>query len=188
MPKTFWQSVVFTFITATLMVLIMSSYNMLLRTNGQLWFVGWNNFLAELSCALPLALLIAGRYAPMLAHKLLGDKASRIAKSITITFCIAAIMVPTMSLFVLVRKVGIDNLSWPLYGKAIFSNFIVAFPIQVLFLGYLVRKLFRRSIGVKYKWRNYLTGMTPYLQNKGTIMATKAVLILNALTICVFSI
>lgn len=76
MPKTFWQSVVFTFITATLMVLIMSSYNMLLRTNGQLWFVGWNNFLAELSCALPLALLIAGRYAPTLAHKLLDDKVS----------------------------------------------------------------------------------------------------------------
>ena len=188
MPKTFWQSVVFTFITATLMVLIMSSYNMLLRTNGQLWFVGWNNFLAELSCALPLALLIAGRYAPTLAHKLLDDKASRIAMGITITFFIAAIMVPSMSLFVLVRKVGIDNLSWSLYSKSISYNFIVAFPVQVLFLGYLVRKLFRQSIGVKYKWRSYLASVTPYLHNKFTILSTKAILIVNALTICVFSV
>lgn len=170
------------------MVLIMSSYNMLLRTNGQFWFVGWNNFFAELFCALPLALLVAGRYAPTWARKLLGNKASHRAMGITTTFFIATIMVSTMSLFVLVRKVGIDNLSWPLYGKAIFYNFIVAFPVQVLFLGYLVRKLFRQSIGVKYKWRNYLMSITPYLQNKGTIMATKTVLILNALTICVFSI
>lgn len=48
MPKTFWQSLFFSTIMATFMVLIMSSYNILLHNNGKLWFAGWTNLLTEL--------------------------------------------------------------------------------------------------------------------------------------------
>ena len=185
MPKTFWQSVVFTTIMATLMILIMSHYNMFVHSQFEL--LQWQNFLAELLFAMPVALLLAGRVAPMLAHRLLSRNASPLAMGITVTFFIAAIMVPIMSLFVLVRKVGINNLSWSLYGKAMMFNFIMAFPMQVLVLGHLVRKLLRQSIGVKYKYRALFKPVNPYLKSGNTILATKAVLIASAVAVCVFS-
>ena len=178
----------FTTMMATFMILIMSNYNMLLHSGGQIGFAGWQNFFAELFFSMPMALLVAGKLAPIIAFKLLGRRASHIALGITITFFIAAIMVPIMSLFVLVRKVGIDHLTWTLYGKAIFYNFIVAFPVQVLFLGHFVRKLFRQSIGIKYKCRASLNVFNPYLKNSNVILATKAALITNAVVICICSI
>lgn len=186
MPKTFWQSVVFTTIMAIMMILIMSHYNMFLHAHFELF--QWQNFLAELFFAMPVALLLAGKVAPKLAHKLLNSDTSPITMGITITFFIVAIMVPIMSLFILVRKVGINNLTWSLYGKAVLFNFMMAFPVQVLFLGHFVRKLFRHVIGIKYKCRRSLAPVNPYLKNANTIRATKMALIASAIAVCVFSI
>ena len=188
MPKTFWQSVFFTTLMATFMVLIMSHYNMLVHAQGHFERLSGYNFCAELFFALPVALLFAGKLAPFMAHKVLGRSVSQMTMGITITFFIAVIMVPIMSLFILVRKVGIDHLSWSLYGKAIFYNFIMAFPIQVLFLGRLVRHLFRHSIGIQYRWRRFWHVINPYLRTKTAVWATKAALIANALVICILSI
>lgn len=183
MPKTFWQSLFFTAIMATFMVLIMSSYNMLLHSNGKLWFAGWNNLLTELFCALPLALLFAGKLSAKLAHKLLGNRASYVVMRIVTTFFIAIIMVLLMSLFVLVRKFGINNISWQMYCKAVLYNIILAFPVQVLCLGNLVRKIYRQLIGFKYQQRKLFMPLNPYLKNHHTILITKILLITNAVVV-----
>lgn len=187
MPKTFWQSLFFTTIMATFMVLIMSSYNILLHSNGKLWFAGWTNLLTELFCALPLALLFAGKFSTELAHKLLGNRASYVAMRIIITFFIAIIMVLSMSLFVLVRKFGISNISLQMYCKAVLYNIILAFPVQVLFLANLVRKIYRQLIGFKYQQRKFFIPLNPYLKNHHTILTTKIFLITNAVVIYIIS-
>lgn len=187
MPKTFWQSLFFTTIMATFMVLIMSSYNMLLHSNGKLWFAGWNNLFTELFCALPLALLFAGRLSAKLAHKLLSSKASHTIIRITMTFFIAIIMVLLMSLFVLIRKFGINNISWPMYCKAVLYNIVLAFPVQVLCLGNLVRKIYRQLIGFKYQQRKWLMPLNPYFKNRHIILRTKILLITNAVVICMIT-
>lgn len=187
MPKTFWQSLFFTTVMATFMVLIMSSYNMLLHSHGKLWFVGWNNFFTELFCALPLALLFAGKLSAKLVHKLLGNRASRVITGIAITFFIAIIMVLLMSLFVLVRKFGINNISWQMYGRAVLYNIILAFPVQVLCLGNLVRKIYRQLIGFKYQQRKLFMPLNPYLKNHYVILTTKILLITNAVVIYIIS-
>ena len=187
MPKTFWQSLVFTALMATFMVLIMRSYNMLLHLNGVLWFVGWKSFFAELFCALASALLLAGSIAPRIARRLLPNNVSPLIKGVVITFFIASIMVPLMSWFVLGRKFGIDNVSWSMYSQAVMCNFAVAFPVQVLCLGNLVRQIFRRLIGIKYQQRKLFMQLSPYLRNTNAIMTAKFLLAANAVVICLAS-
>lgn len=169
------------------MVFIMSSYNMLLHSNGNLWFVGWRSFFTELFCALPLALLFAGKFSQKLAHKLLGNRATHTAMGITVTFFIAVIMVLLMSFFVLVRNFGIYNISWQMYGKAVLCNIMLAFPVQVLCLKNLVRKIYRQLIGFKYQKRRFFVPFNPYLKNHNTVLTTKILLIANAVVICIIS-
>lgn len=106
---------------------------------------------------------------------------------IIITFFIAIIMVLSMSLFVLVRKFGISNISLQMYCKAVLYNIILAFPVQVLFLANLVRKIYRQLIGFKYQQRKFFMPLNPYLKNHHTILTTKIFLITNAVVIYIIS-
>lgn len=185
MPKTFWQSVLFTTVMAAFMVFIMSTYNTVLHSGGHVFFAGGKNFLAEFAVALPLALLLAGRIAPLAAHKLFGN--NNPLAGIAVTFFIALIMVPLMSLFVCVRKYGADNVTFSMLGKSFLCNFALAFPVQVLFLGHAVRLIFRNSMGIKYKMRSHLYAMQPFFKNPLSAASVKVLLVTEALAVCCVS-
>lgn len=162
---------------AAFMVLIMSSYNMLLHTSGQHWFSGWYNLAAEFLLAFPLALLLVGKAAALAAHKLLKNCQSEAVRGITITFFIALIMVPLMSSFVILHKFGWQNTDKDVYIKAFISNFALAFPLQVFILKRLVCCIFRQIIGFKYRFRAYVHKLHPLLNNPISIVSTKAALV-----------
>lgn len=189
MPKTFFQSVIFTTIMATFMVFIMGCYNTLLNSHGTLFFVGFKSFFAEFFCALPLALLFAARIAPVLAQKILGKKANSKTMRFVIPFFIVSIMVPSMSAFALLREIGADNISLQMYIKTIGYNFIVAYLVQILFLGKLVQNIFKRIIefAFKHNLSQKFFVINSFLNNPTTIIITKIMLIISAITTCIIS-
>lgn len=184
MPKSFWQSFLFTAIMAILMVLAMSTYNVVLHTGGKYWFVGWHNLLTEFLLAFPLALLVAGKIASTLAHKILKNSSNNAFRGIIITFFIALIMVTLMTSFVILRHSGWSNANWKIFGTAFISNFIVAFLLQIFVLKQVVAYIFRHAIGFKYKFREHIYKLNPFFNNPLSIVSVQAVMVSVMLIVC----
>lgn len=151
MPQTFWQKVLFTSIMASLMVYVMSVYNMILRTDSfsvGLLVPSAKRYFSELAVALPLALFLAGKMAPKLVFLMFRPQTHPLLLNVFITLIISLIMVPLMSLFVYLYRVGTVGFNPAFYKQMITFNFILAFPVQVLVLGPLVRRLFIRLMAL----------------------------------------
>ena len=105
MPKTFRQSVLFTILMASAMVYIMSVYNLMLWHHVWDWSVfrlSMQKYIMELAVAFLMALFGAGSVAPKMARIVLPKDAHTFVNGAVVTFFIAGIMVPLMTLFVYV--------------------------------------------------------------------------------------
>lgn len=144
MPRNKKESLVFTLMMCTLMVLVMTFYNVI-RIHGLNDAVIFNTLLG-----FPLAFVIAfladwflvGPIAKSIAFKFLKEDDSMIKKAMTISTCMVLGMVLIMSLFGAIMGHGFSS---GLLGAWLINmpfNLLVALPLQLLLVGPLVRMTF----------------------------------------------
>ncbi len=141
MPKNKKESFVFTLMMCSLMVLVMSIYNVA-RIHGVS-----ENLLIDTLKGFPLAFVVAlaadwflvGPLAKKLAFKFIKPEDAMIKKAIIISSCMVVGMVLVMSLFGSLMGVGLSANLLLVWLINIPLNFIVAYPLQILVAGPLVR-------------------------------------------------
>lgn len=146
MPTNRKESFVFTLMMCSLMVLVMSLYNVA-RIHG----VSENLILNTLK-AFPLGFLVAlladwflvGPLAKKLAFKFIKPEDAMIKKAIIISSCMVVGMVLIMSLFGAFMGVGLSSDLLLVWLINVPLNFIVAYPLQILVAGPLVRFSFSK--------------------------------------------
>ncbi|MNO27602.1 hypothetical protein D3C76_174800 [compost metagenome] len=138
------EALLFTFIMCALMVLGMSIYNVALME-------GWSGTLVKnvvigyvpaFIVAFILDVFVVGKVAKGIAHKLVKEKDPMIKKIMFISFFMVTGMVLLMSLYGAILHVGFSSELPMAYLSAIGKNFIVALPLQILFVGPLTRFIF----------------------------------------------
>lgn len=146
MPKTFGQSVFFTFLTAWMMVYCMTLYNIVLAsgvfTNATFLLAlkeMWVEFVIIFLCAYCISSPIAKKLAFRVAHP--GDR--------------PIVIILSIQMFTVVLQVALASIlgAWKAYGFSIdflpqylltyCLNFRMAMPLQLLFVGPLARLIFR---------------------------------------------
>ena len=144
MPRTKKESIIFTSIMCFGMVAVMSVYN--LWINGGLAEFSWSGFLIGSGIAYVIAfcldIFVVAAIAKKLAFKLPINKEKPIQIVLAISSFMVIGMVFGMSLFGVVKEVGITNDFFKVYGFALLKNVIVALPLQLLIIGPIVRKIF----------------------------------------------
>lgn len=138
MPVTFRQSLLFTLITASLMVYCMSLYNTL--RHYVVWDSGMlipdaGNYGGELAVAFPLAFVAGRKIAPVVA-KFFSKKAVPVG--------MVCLMAPAMTLFVSLRLYGSEKFCVSAYFESVVLNMAAALPVQILIAGPVARFLFRK--------------------------------------------
>ncbi len=146
MPKTKFESVIFTAITAWLMVYIMTLYNTVLASGT---FVNatfltalkgmWLEFVIIFLCAY----FISGHVARHFAFRVVkpGDRPIFIILAIQ-TFTVIS-QVALVSILGVWHGYGFTNQFVPNYLMVYCRNFIMALPVQVFLVGPIARALFR---------------------------------------------
>lgn len=140
------EAFVFTSIMCTLMVLVMSFYNVFLVKGwtSSLWTEAMIGFLPALAVALILDVFVVGRLAKGLANRLIGPSAPMVKKVLTISFLMVCGMASCMSLFGTLAHYGFHPDSFRHYPDTLGLNFIFALPLQLLVVGPATRFLFMR--------------------------------------------
>lgn len=141
MPTTKKESLVFTLMMCSLMVLCMAAYNAA-RIHGVT-----EHYLIDVLKGFPLAfvyalvadLFLVGPLAKILAYSMIEQGDPIIKKVLIISSCMVTGMVIVMSLFGAIMGVGISDETFLVWMKNIPMNFIVALPLQVLLVGPIVR-------------------------------------------------
>lgn len=137
------------------MVTVMTFYNLylngLLDDMAPLALIG--NFVIGFIIALSLDLFVVGPVAKKVAFSLPFDKSKKVLVILAVSFCMVTGMVLTMSLYGVISAFlngGLAGHSFiSSYGYTIMMNFIVAFPLQLLVMGPLVRFLFIQFVQKK---------------------------------------
>jgi hypothetical protein len=152
MPTTKSENLYFGLIMCFGMVLVMSIYN--LSINGALGSISNPTVLIELGIgfiiALALDLYIVGPIAKAITFKLPFDKSKKIYVVLSMSTCMVIGMASCMSVFGLITS----GLAHGLNAEGIFyaylmvflKNIIVAYPLQFLVIGPLVRLIFVKFI------------------------------------------
>lgn len=152
MPTTKKESFQFGFIMCFGMVLVMTLYNFYL--NGVIWemtlIAGITEFLMGFIIALILDLFIVGPNAKRIVLKITGNSTNKIFIVLTISTC----MVIGMAFFMSIYGIIATHLHNGFYFNSIVAdyllvfgkNFILALPLQILFMGPLVRYIFTKYI------------------------------------------
>lgn len=130
------------------MVMVMSFYNLLI--NGQLGHLSASMILSELAVGFIIALLldlfIIGPLARKVAFKLPFDKSKKLYVVLAMSTCMVLGMAACMSLFGLLMSYAAEGIHsenvFKDYGMTFLKNVVVAFPLQLLVMGPLVRGLF----------------------------------------------
>lgn len=152
MPTTKKEGLVFGVMMCFGMVIVMSTYNVML--NGGFSHLPIKHVMVEMvmgfCVALILDLLVVGPLARKLTTTLPFNQSNKLAKILCMSSMMVLGMVFFMSIFgltmmVLAQGVNGGNI-FKLYGSIYLSNFIVAFPLQFLIMGPLVRYLFTKLI------------------------------------------
>lgn len=154
MPKTKFESVIFTAITAWTMVYIMTLYNKVLDygtfTNETFWIAlkaMWGEYVISFLCAL----LISSRVSKFFAFRIVepGDRPIFIIFAIQ-TFTVVS-QVALMSILGVSERFGVTKQFIPNYLYTYCLNFLMALPAQLFISGpiarLLFRKMFRRANG-----------------------------------------
>ena len=146
MPKTKFQSVVFTAITAWIMVYIMTLYNVVLAsgtfTNHTFWIAlkgMWIEFVIIFLCAF----FISSHIAKHLAFRVVkpGDRPIFIIFAIQIFTVVC--QVALASILGVYHGYGFNSQFIPNYLTTYCQNFIMAMPVQLFIVGPIARRLFR---------------------------------------------
>lgn len=163
MPKTKFESVVFTAITAWTMVYIMTLYNKVLDygsfTNETFWIAlkaMWGEYILSFLCAF----FISSRVSKFFAFRIVqpGDRPILIIFAIQ-TFTVVS-QVALMSILGVFERFGVTDQFIPNYIYNYCLNFLMALPAQLLISGPIARALFR-SI--------FRRGNNPELQQAGSV-------------------
>lgn len=146
MPKTKWESVIFTAITAWIMVYIMTLYNTVLTTgvfvNGSfLTALGgmWPEFVIIFLCAYFISSRVAKHFAFRVVQP--GDRPIAIIFAIQ-TFTVVS-QVALASVLGVWHGYGFTSQFVPHYLLCYCRNFILALPVQLFLAGPVARALFR---------------------------------------------
>ena len=146
MPKTKFQSVVFTAITAWIMVYIMTLYNTVLAsgsfTNGSFWAAlkgMWIEFIIIFLCAFFISSPIAKKLAFRAVQP--GDRPIFIIFAIQIATVVC--QVALASILGVYHGYGFTAQFIPDYLMTYCRNFVMALPVQLFIAGPIARGLFR---------------------------------------------
>ncbi|MGS5020305.1 DUF2798 domain-containing protein [Paenibacillus sp. JJ1683] len=152
MPTTKKESFYFGVIMCFGMVVIMTFYNLLI--NGLIGKISLITiaveFLIGFIIALILDLYIVGPVAKKVALSLPFDKSKKIFLIITISTCMVFGMACSMSFYGLLTSIlsqgNGDHSLFEAYLEIFIKNFVVAYPLQLLVMGPVVRALFIKFI------------------------------------------
>ncbi|WP_442761637.1 DUF2798 domain-containing protein [Pseudolactococcus chungangensis] len=134
MPTNKKEGIIFTVIMCSLMVIGMSTYNLLLHGSLNLseLVIG---FIPGFIVAFILDVFIVGVVAKKIAFKLPINQNSKIQLIITISTLMIIGMVTFMSMFGLIMNGEMSNITISKYLNAWITNFIVALPLQLVLVG-----------------------------------------------------
>lgn len=150
MPKTKFESVIFTAVTAWIMVYIMTPYNTVSATvtfvNATFWIAlkgMWLEFVIIFLCAYFLSSPVARHFAFRVVKP--GDRPIAIILAIQ-TFTVVS-QVAMASILGVWHGYGFTSQFIPNYLATYCRNFIMALPVQLFLAGPIARALFRRGNG-----------------------------------------
>jgi hypothetical protein len=152
MPKTKFQSVIFTAITAWIMVYIMTLYNTVLAmdsfTNATFLIAlkgMWIEYVIIFLCAYFLSSHVAKYFAFRVVKP--GDRPIAIIFAIQIFTVVC--QVALASIIGLYHGYGFTSQFIPNYLVTYCKNFVMALPVQLFIAGPIARALFRKIFAVK---------------------------------------
>lgn len=148
MPKTKFQDFIFTLITAILMAYSMIVYNVALNSEtvlvNQTFLIALKEFPFEGLIVFILAYFVASPIAKKLAFKIVNPKTdNKIFIILSIQTFTVLFMVGLMSIYALFTQNLINSNIICNYILLYCKNFIMAYPLQVFFIGPLARKIFK---------------------------------------------
>lgn len=146
MPKTKFESVIFTAITAWMMVYIMTLYNTVLATgrftNGT-FLIAFKTMWVEYVIIFFCAYFISSRVAKYFAFHLVTPADRQIVVIVTIQVFTVVSQVAMASILGVYHGYGFNSQFIPNYLMTYCRNFLMALPVQVFLAGPIARKLFR---------------------------------------------
>ena len=148
MPKTKFQNFIFTLMTAILMAYFMIVYSIAINSENGLvnktFFIALMEFPLEAIIVFLLAFFIASPIAKKLAFRIVNPKAdNKMLVILSIQTFTVLTMVGLMSIYALFARQLINGNIICNYMILYCKNFIMAYPLQIFFVGPFVRNIFR---------------------------------------------
>jgi hypothetical protein len=151
-PTTKKESIYFGMMMCGGMVLVMTMYNMLINdVIGHITLAeGILNLVITFAVAMAVETFFVGPVAKKVAFSLPFDKSKQLKVVLILSSCMVIGMVLSMSVYGLITMSLTKGLQGePLlssYALIVIKNFIVAYPLQLLIMGPLVRLLFMKFV------------------------------------------
>ena len=148
MPKTKFQNFIFTLMTAILMAYSMIVYSIAINSPqglvNQTFLIALKEFPLEGVIVFILVYFIASPIAKTLAFRIVNPKEdNKMFIILSIQTFTVLIMVGLMSIYALFAQHLINSNTICNYIVLYCKNFIMAYPLQIFFIGPLVRNIFR---------------------------------------------
>lgn len=148
MPKTKFQNFIFTLMTATLMAYCMIVYNVAIKSQegliNQTFLIALKEFPIEWIVVFLLAFFVASPIAKKLSLRIVNFKEdNKMFIILSIQTFTVLIMVGLMSVYALFKQGFINSNIICNYIVLYCKNFIMAYPLQIFFVGPFVRNIFR---------------------------------------------
>ena len=148
MPKTKFQNFIFTLMTAILMAYCMIVYSVAINSTeglvNQTFLVALKEFPVEGVIVFILAFFIASPIAKKLAFRIVTpEKDNKMLVILSIQTFTVLTMVGLMSIYTLFAQHLINSNIVCNYIVLFCKNFIMAYPLQIFFVGPFVRNIFR---------------------------------------------
>ena len=148
MPQTKFQNFVFTLMTAILMAYFMRVYDVAIFSNdglvNQTFLIALKEFRIEVIIVFFLAYFIASPIAKKLAFRIVDPKKdNKMLIILSIQTFTVLVMVALMSIYALFIQHLVNSNIICNYITLFIKNFIMAYPLQIFFVGPVVRNVFR---------------------------------------------
>ncbi len=148
MPQTKFQNFIFTLMTAILMAYFMIVYNVAISSNdglvNQTFLIDLKEFRIEVIIVFFLAYFIASPIAKKLAFRIVDPKKdNKMLIILSIQTFTVLVMVALMSIYALFIQHLVNSNVICNYITLFIKNFIMAYPLQIFFVGPVVRNVFR---------------------------------------------
>ena len=148
MPQTKFQNFVFTLMAAILMAYFMIVYNVAISSNdglvNQTFLIALKEFRIEVIIVFFLAYFIASPIAKKLAFRIVDPKKdNKMLIILSIQTFTVLVMVALMSIYALFIQHLVNSNIICNYITLFIKNFIMAYQLQIFFVGPVVRNVFR---------------------------------------------